>query len=86
MIVVICPGGSNRTDIFGPVVLQPLSEILTVPTAADKLQYLGPRRILAGGKLDAEDGADDDAEDDDEDDAGVPEDAASGPQQARHPT
>ena len=52
--------GSNACDVFGPVQLDPPSSIPSVPKA-DKVQWLGKRRILAGGKADESD--DEDPED-----------------------
>ncbi len=53
--------GSNRGDILGPVMLQPLSQIPHVLPAL-KEAYLGSHRVLAGGKYDSSEDGDIDAE------------------------
>ena len=56
-------GGSTRSNVMGPVCLDPLDEI-PMMSVADKIQYWGTRRVSPGGRADDDEileaGADDD--------------------------
>ena len=45
--------GGTKSDVVGPVVLDPLSRIPKLKLA-DKIEYYGKRRVAPGGKLEEE--------------------------------
>ena len=58
--------GSTRSDVCGPIDLDPISDLPTLPIEKFK-EFFGKRYILAGGKLPDDSDNDDDDDDDDPD-------------------
>jgi hypothetical protein len=74
--------GSTRSDVCGPIALDAIEDLPTLP-AADMKDFFGKRFVLAGGRV-AEGSDDDDDDGDDDDNVDTQEAPASDPPIAPH--